>query len=117
MASFSYPRQRRIRRRADFLACYEHGQKYHSAHFILYALKKGKNTGGCGVTVSRKVGNAVTRNRIKRILREFFRINAQNFPALHLVAVAKKNATELNYTETEAELMPVIQKVREWAGI
>lgn len=58
-----------------------------------------------GITVTRKVGNAVRRNRIKRVVREVFRRNRQAFPAADLVFVAKRDAgADLGYDQVLREV-------------
>jgi ribonuclease P protein component len=58
-----------------------------------------------GITVTKKTGNAVFRNRMKRLIREFFRRNKDLFPAGYdVVVMAKKSIPPLTYQETEREL-------------
>ena len=109
------PRQLRIRRRADFVACYERGNRHHTEHFLVFVLP-----GACpglrartGTAVSRKVGNAVVRNRIKRLLREFCRLHREELPVeADIVVVAKKHAGEagLDLAAVAAELLPPLRR-------
>ena len=103
-----YPKASRIRRRAEFTLCYERGRRLHSPHFLLF-LMPGP-AGRTGMAVSRKVGNAVTRNRIKRLLREFFRLHAGALPSGDVVAVAKRQAgcAGLDLASVTAELLPLL---------
>jgi len=58
-----------------------------------------------GITVSRKVGTAVTRNRLKRLVREAFRRRKTLFPrGLDLVFIAKKQAVDATYDQVSGEI-------------
>ena len=62
-----------------------------------------------GITVTRKVGKAVARNRIKRLVREVFRRQHQHLRAgLDMVWIAKRSAAEVSYVDVEADCLALI---------
>ncbi len=68
------PRER-IKKKKDFLILYRKGNRYKSKYFNLICLSSELPYSRVGVVASRKVGGAVTRNRVKRWMRELFRRN------------------------------------------
>ena len=76
--SFRFSRARRIRSRRDFQYIYEHGQLYKDEFFrIFYIRKSSTELGRLGLSISRKLGKAHVRNRLKRIIRETFRLHPE----------------------------------------
>ncbi len=63
-----------------------------------------------GVTVSRKVGNAVTRNRVKRMIREFYRQNKHLFAPADYNIIAKQSAARLSLSELSNQLGRALQR-------
>lgn len=79
----------------------------HTPHFVVLLQPRpvGDRAVRLGITVSRRVGDAVRRNRVKRMVREAFRRRRATFPAGHdVVVVAKVGAATLASREVEAEL-------------
>lgn len=84
----------RLRRRADFVVVQTEGMKLHGRHVLALARKRSEPLlpGRLGLTVTKKVGNAVIRNRIKRMLREWMRLHSWVPAGWDLVLVAKDSA-------------------------
>ena len=100
-----------MRKRRDFLACQSRGRKWHSPRFVIYAWRDEGAPRRFGITVSRKVGNAVTRNRVKRVLRECLRLCELELASVQLVAIAKKSAPGLRLADAQAELYPLLKQI------
>ncbi len=107
----SYPGSYRLRKSREYKLVREMGCKYHTPHFVLLVYENTQNNSRLGVTVSRKVGNAVQRNRIKRIIREFFRKNKHLYPATNDYSViAKRSSVLLSSAKIYFELSSVFLK-------
>ena len=91
----------RLRKRADFLAVQSDGTKTHGRHILGIARKRSDSqlVGRLGLTVTKKVGNAVVRNRIKRMVREWMRLNGWVPQGWDLVLVAKDGAARQLHTD------------------
>jgi len=87
-------KEMRLRRRAEFVEVQSHGQKLHGRHVIALARKRSHSelAGRLGITVTKKVGNAVVRNRIRRLVREWMRTHGWVPAGWDLVVVAKDTA-------------------------
>ena len=107
----TWPRERRITRRAEYTACYNGGQRRFTKYFVVFTYDPGIiGHGRLGLAVTKKCGNAVARNRIKRVLRAFFRLHQQEMPSLDIVVTPKKHlrADKFNLALAESELLPLL---------
>ncbi|MFP4629601.1 MAG: ribonuclease P protein component [Desulfohalobiaceae bacterium] len=114
--TFTFPRSRRLTQRQEYLACYRRGKKYHSRNFILFVLPANKPGRGfrLGIAASKKVGGAVTRNRIKRLVREYFRLKQGSLdPDLDIAVVAKKGVRveDLDYWLVKQDLDQALERI------
>ena len=80
MSRQTFGKDERIRKKRDYLTVYQQGVRSHSRYFTVIAHRNLSGKRRLGITVGKKVGNAVERNRLKRRLREFFRLNKDKFP-------------------------------------
>jgi len=107
--AFSFPKRERLLRRADFVNANRSGKRCHMRHFIALARKNELGITRLGVTASKKVGNAVKRNRAKRLIREFYRLNKAHLPqGYDIVVIAKKGAGYLSFRKAEKELEKIV---------
>jgi ribonuclease P protein component len=108
------PQAERLRRRSEFLAVQGRGKKLHTERFLVFILGRNDSLAPTrlGITVSKKVGTAVARNRIKRQVREAFRrLKALFPPGLDVVFVAKRNAVGAGSDEVAWEIERLCRKL------
>jgi ribonuclease P protein component len=105
MGVFSFSKIEKLLNREEFVNLNRSGRRHHTRHFVLIFKKNGLSFARLGITVSKKIGNAVQRNRVKRLIREFFRLHRDHFPkGFDFVIAAKRNAISLNYSDLTEEL-------------
>jgi ribonuclease P protein component len=105
MTKFSFKKREKVKKSIDFLAVYKKGYKKESKHFNIAVLPNNLRWRRLGLTVSKKIGNSVSRNYVKRRLREFFRLHKENLPeSCDIVFTAKIGANRLTYAEIREEL-------------
>lgn len=108
-AGFGFPKAHRLRQRDDYTRLNKMGRKKHSPHFIVLTVAEPPNPVRLGITVSRKVGNAIVRNRVKRLIREYFRNNYSQLPEFQAISViAKKGAGTLTQAAVDQELADLL---------
>jgi ribonuclease P protein component len=92
---------------------YKTAKKIHSERFILFWKENRIGHHRLGLTVSRKVGNAVVRNRAKRLFREIFRKSFREIPGqADIVINVKSNCARAKYKELQDEFMVAAKKMQ-----
>jgi ribonuclease P protein component len=113
-APLGISKEARLRQRAEYLAVQSAGTKLHGRHILAIARKRPTPdlVGRLGITVTKKVGNAVVRNRIKRLLREWLRTNGWVPTGWDMVLVAKDSAArQLHLTDFAPDLTRILRQL------
>ncbi|MFB4213788.1 ribonuclease P protein component [Shouchella sp. JSM 1781072] len=105
-------KEQRIKKNEEFSAVFNKGSSMANRQFVLYILpKEGQDSLRLGLSVSKRVGNAVCRNRIKRFVREVFtQIQGEIKQNYDYVVIARNPAKDMNYHEIKSSLEHVLKK-------
>ncbi len=103
--SFRFTKKERITQPQDFRRVMKSGRRHTSRNFILFILKNEKTFHRLGIVVKKEIGPATYRNRMKRYLREFFRLHKHQIKGSYdIILMAKKGCLFRGYQEAEKEL-------------
>ena len=96
----------------EFRRVYSKGKSAVTPCLVVYARRAGRDRNRIGFTVSTKLGKAVKRNRIRRQLREIYRLNEDRFlRGTELVVVARARAAEAEYRQLEHAFLSACRKL------
>ena len=99
MSDNRFPKANRLVDETDFSRVYEDGVRVDGECFVFYLLETEKPGPRIGIVTPKYLGNAATRNRIKRIIREYFRKNKEPFAGYDFIVRPKKDAGDLENAE------------------
>jgi ribonuclease P protein component len=101
-----------LKQNNDFRAVYSRGKSAVSPRTVIYCRKNRREKNRVGFTVSRKLGNAVTRNRVRRRLREVMRLHASSLrQGYDLILVARTRAVGSDYGKLEADVLRCLDQL------
>jgi ribonuclease P protein component len=107
----SFPRTERLLGKKNFERIYREGSVYQTRYIVLFCLREDVEGRKAAFVTSKKLGNAATRNRIRRRLREAYRrIKAKLPDTVHLVFVCRKGIAELKWESLLGEMDSVLAK-------
>ena len=114
---FSFTKADRILKRSEFVALSKSGEKIQDTEFIAYFIPTQHGQSRLGVTVTKKVGQAVERNRIKRIVREFFRINRHCLSGRwDINIIAKRQSAGIRSEKAYQSLQNIFELISRYDG-
>ncbi len=105
---FGYPRRCRLSGSRQYEAVFGGNVRKHRGPLTVWGRPNGLDHCRLGLSVSRRVGNSVKRNYIKRLLREAFRLSQPQFPAGHDLVVVVKPHTPVSLPQYQAMLVDAV---------
>lgn len=106
-----FPTEERLRTDREFREVVRKGERVNTAHYTIYRDALGGNRGKVGVSAGKRAGGSVVRNRMKRLLREFYRLNKGDFPpGTRTAIVVRKTPDGAALAGVCAELLPALRK-------
>ncbi len=106
-----FPPRLRIRRHAEFARVMREGRRGGDRRLLLWVLPNGRAYTRLGLVVGRRHGNAVARNRLKRLLREAFRLSRDKLPPGFDIACAPRAGTPLDLPGARESLVRVTRRL------
>ncbi|MCY7866438.1 ribonuclease P protein component [Bacillus spizizenii] len=104
-------KRNRLKKNEDFQKVFKYGTSIANRQFVLYTLDQPENDElRVGLSVSKKIGNAVMRNRIKRLIRQAFLEEKERLKEKDYIIIARKPASQLTYEETKKSLQHLFRK-------
>ena len=96
----------------EFRRLYNKGKSAASPYLVVYIRKTNRSTNSLGITVSTKVGKAVVRNRVRRRLREIYRLNEEHIVrGTQMVIVARNRAVGATYQQLQEAFLRTCRKL------
>ena len=101
-----------LKKNRDFQQVYRKGTSAASRQFVMYVLKNGTPVNRLGITVSKKVGNSVVRHRVKRLVKEGYRLQETAYTqGFDIVVVARPSAAGCSFADAESALQKLGKKL------
>ena len=100
-----------LKKNEDFRDVYKAGRSCADKLLVLYVKENGLNVNRLGISVSKKVGNSVVRHRLKRLIKEAYRIHEEEFHiGFDMVFIARTNAKDCTYQMIESTICRLMKK-------
>lgn len=111
MKSLKFQKTKRVRKRAEYLRFQKTSKRFHTKHLLILTSRNYERLiTRLGIVATKKIGNAVARNRGKRVVREAFRRNQHLFPKIDIIVILKQGIDIVSQVEIDKELLSILRK-------
>ena len=101
-----------LKKDSDFRKVYKHGKSFANRYLVMYILENKSDSSRIGISVSKKVGNAITRNKIRRRIKEAYRLNIdENVKnGYDIIFIARVSCNEAEYKDIDKDINHLVKK-------
>lgn len=100
----------RLRTNMEFKQVYEDGKNYWNRNLILYVRKNNLDYSRVGYSITKKIGNSVVRNKIRRRMKEIYRLNFDEIKdGYDFIFIPKRNIVDISYREIESAMLHIMK--------
>lgn len=100
----------RLRSNTEFKEVYKYGKNYWNRNLVLYVKKNGLGYTRVGYSITKKIGNSVVRNRIRRQMKEIYRLKSNSIKDNYdLIFIPKKNVVDISYKTLESAMIHIMK--------
>jgi ribonuclease P protein component len=108
-----------LKKNKDFQIIYKRGTSFANRFLVMYVLENHTEKNRLGISVSKKVGNSIVRHRVKRLIKESYRLHEDIFNSgLDIVVIARVSTKDCSYSEIEKAMLHLasLHKIRKEDG-
>ncbi len=101
----------KLRKNSEFQKVYKKGKNYWNKLIVMYVMKNGKDLTRVGFSLTKKYGNSVERNKIKRQMKEIYRLNSDKIvEGYDLIFIPKLTTKNVTYSDIENAMCGLLKR-------
>ena len=107
-----FNRTKGVKKDSDFRKVYKHGKSFANKYLVIYILKNKSDYSRVGISVSKKVGKAITRNRVRRLIKEAYRLNIDEKikPGYDIVFIARVSSKDATFKDIDKSIKNLVKR-------
>jgi ribonuclease P protein component len=102
-----------LKNNREFRKVYDNGKSLSNRFLVMFYIKNGLSFNRIGFSTTKKLGNAIIRNRIKRLIKEAFRLNSENIDnGYDIIFLARIRSNTSNYKDIEKSVLNLLKRTK-----